>query len=310
MPFSAIAQTGNGCSVDQTIFRIERYIKTIQSKPQDRRQWSFDLYLASDPDNPSFNSEIKIWEPQMQFSQGDLVEVIHPENSRNPTIIVDEDNRNQPQLVIKSGAEISILQGGQGGRGGRQQPAQQRGGYQQERGYGNRPAPQQQRQQYQGGQQRQQAPQQRHQAPQQGNGYQQRQMISSPRPSSVYDGVAVGAAFNKCMDVITHHAEAFASQHGFSTLYEYFASPAFSQDLHNLTSDSLRVSEMIKQGKIADPIKVRFSGTSKPRQQRQDVNRNEELPADSEFTHANGQGQTSSDTVIIDPGIDGDDIPF
>lgn len=289
-PLSQITQLGVGCGLGSTQVEVLSFVKTINSKPDAPRRWSFHIFKIADPAG-GLQCEAKFWERDARdIPIGQVIEIIDTSN-RGPGLAVSEDKNGNVQLDVKSSCEIAFIDGG----GHTQRQPQQAPQRQQ--------APQQQRNYQQQPQQQRQATPQHRQAYQQGQHTQPQQSAPHQRPGSNL-GVTVGMAINNACSVLKDGHPP-----------EYYTSPAFSLDVWTIASDIMRVSRMLEADKLADPAKIRHA-PRQPQQQRQSPAQHQEpqhdLPHDAEVTRPmNRQSHPAHDqSPLVDAGLDGDDIPF
>lgn len=277
-PLSQITQLGVGCGLGSTRIEVISFVKTINSKPNAPRAWSFHIFKVADPVD-GFQCEAKFWERDARdIPIGQVIEITDTSN-RGPGLVVAEDNRGNIQLDVKSSCEIAFIDGDRPPQ--RQQQPQHR----------NQQQPQQQRQA---------APQQRqtYQQPQQ---RQPQQNAQQTRPTTNL-GVTVGMALNNACNIVKE----------FDVPVEYFKSPEFSLDVWTIASDILRVSRMLEADKLADPAKMRHAPRQpQQQQQRQAAPQHQEhdLPPDAEITRPANR-QSAQDTGYADTGLENDDIPW
>jgi hypothetical protein len=270
---ASIAQMGKGCTLKSVQVRINKFIKTCASKQGDQREWVFHIFELSDANNPGFRCEGKFWNRNKNDIPVNQVVEIEDMGTKGSALKVNEDRNGNPTLDVFEKCEFAFLQGG--GQPSRQQEDRQQTQQQ-------RQEPPQQRQTYQQGQQR----------PPQQNAQQ-------ARPTTNL-GVTVGMALNNACNIVKE----------FDYPPEYYASPQFSSDVWTIASDILRVSRMLESDKLADSAKIRH-GSHQPAQQRQPVYQEpqHDLPPEPEVTRPTNRQPVQPDGYV-DPGIDGDDIPF
>jgi hypothetical protein len=289
-PLSQITQLGVGCGLGSTRIEVLGFVKTINSKPDSPRKWSFHIFKIADPDG-GFQCEAKFWgRDARDIPINQVIEITDTGN--HPGLVVAEDNRGNVQLDVKSSCEIAFIQGSapQPQRQQAQAPTQQR------------QAPPQQRQTYQ-------QPQQR--APQQNT--QQTRPTTNP-------GVTVGMALNNACNLIAKFGADPATGSGLAR--DYLISPQFSSDVWTIASDILRVSRLLEADRLADPAKVRHAprqpqgADTNPHQAQQRMlnppQRQEpqhDLPQDAEVTRPLNR-QPEQGPGYVDAGLDGDDIPW
>lgn len=287
-PLSQITQLGVGCGLGSTQVEVLSFVKTINSKPDAPRRWSFHIFKIADPAG-GFQCEAKFWERDARdIPIGQVIEITDT-SSRAPGLVVAEDKNGNVQLDVKSSCEIAFIDGGGHTQRQPQQPPQQRN-------YQHQPQ-----------QQRQAAPQQR-QAYQQGQQRQPQQSTSQQRPGTNL-GVTVGMAMNNACNLIAKFGADPGSTSGLAR--DYLFSPKFSSDVWTIASDILRVSRMLEADKLADPAKAR-SAPRQPATQQRAPEPQHDLPHDSEITRPmNRQSLPAHDqSPLVDAGLDGDDIPF
>lgn len=290
IPLSQITQIGVGCGLGSTQVEVLAFVKTINSKPDASRKWSFHIFKIADPAG-GFECEAKFWERDPRdIPIGQVIELTDTSN-RGPGLAVAEDNRGNVQLDVKSSCEIAFIEGGGRAQRQPQQPQQRQQAPQQQRNYQQQP------------QQQRQAPPQERQAYQQGQRTQQQQPAPQQRPGSNL-GVTVGMAINNACNLIAKMGADPGTESGLDR--DYLLSPQFSSDVWTIASDILRVSRMLEADKLADPAKVRNAPRQPAAQQRAPESRHD-IPHDAEVTRPTN---TPTPPAYTDTGIEGDDIPW
>lgn len=156
---------------------------------------------------------------------------------------------------------------------------------------------------------RQQAPQQRQQPQQRPNGGGQRQQTQTRGPADRHEkkqvfGATVGMAVNQACAIIREWRDAG----GNPLPEEYYSSRQFSKDLHQVSSDILRVAEILERGDFA-PSATQRERAAKKSENQEDV----QQPDDRQRQQRAQQQQDENFDEGPGPfqaGMSDDDIPF